>query len=365
MQFNKFIRKRLAHIKYMCFKNIYHQNTRMTPENARKILSDAWAKHETSCIRKNKIDATVEYDLQVIVPVYNMEKYIQECMDSIVNQNTKYKFLVCVVNDESTDRSLELLKDYEDRQNVNVVSKPNGGVATARNMGLSEIKARYVMFVDSDDYLEDGCIETLLDKAYEEDADIVSGCHTRLIDGKKVQYSHFNCDQKVEDCKSIPGMPWGKVYKSELFSNIVYPENYWFEDTIIRFLVLNRAKSVYYVNSSVYVYRILSSSASHSNDGDLKNIESYWLTEIIMDDCNNLKVSMDEKVINSLLNQSFLNMHRISGLEREIQEAEFVLTRELLFKYFSAEILNNNTNPIGKYFLKNDFGGYKLYCDAN
>ncbi len=365
MGINNTIKKKFDILKYKCFKDLYFKNSTIGVDKARIILNEKWEKNDATCIRKHICETPYEYDLQVVIPAYNMEKYIEECVDSVVNQKTDYKYVVYIIDDGSKDGTLEILKKYNKYSNIKVISKSNGGVSTARNAGIDRIVANYIMFIDSDDYLAEGCIQALMEKAYETEADIVSGAHERLINGKKVLYTHYDCDKYVDDYSKIPGMPWGKVYKSELVSNVIYPEKYWFEDTIIRFMLIDRAKSIYYINKSVYVYRILESSASHSNSTNPKNIDSYWVSEIIVEDYAKAGYSMNDEILNSLLKQSVINAHRIRPLGRDVEEAAFVLTRSMIVNLFTEDILSNNKNVILDYFIHNNFGGYKLYCDAN
>ena len=241
-----------------------------------------------------------------------------------------------------------------------MIHKENGGLSSARNTGMVHINARYLMFVDSDDYLAENAVQKLMEKAYAEDADIVCGAHTRAFEDKSELYTHFDSDTKVDDISRIPGLAWGKVYRSELFQNIVYPEKYWYEDTITRFLLFRKAKSIFYVNSSVYNYRIINTSISHSNKGKPRNIESFWVTEIIIDDYKKLNLPIDDKFLKMVLGQAKVNGRRIRTLDINIQEAVFVLTRNIITETFDSKLLGNDDVML-KFFVNNDFGGYRLY----
>ena len=117
-----------------------------------------------------------ECDLQVIIPVYNAEQYIVRCVDSVLSQHTTYSFRVVVVDDGSDDGTPELLSAYADHPWVTVISQSNKGHSGARNAALARLIGRYVMFVDADDKLAQGAIESLMSQAYGCDADIVEGC---------------------------------------------------------------------------------------------------------------------------------------------------------------------------------------------
>ena len=99
--------------------------------------------------------------ISVIIPVYNVEKYLRECLDSIVNQTFKDIEIICV-DDGSTDKSLEILREYEQKdKRIIVISQPNKGVSTARNIGMQQATGKYMMFVDSDDYITQNACELI------------------------------------------------------------------------------------------------------------------------------------------------------------------------------------------------------------
>lgn len=120
-------------------------------------------------------------DLSIIVPVYNSEKFLKKCMDSIVKQKTKYHFEVIAVNDGSTDGSLEILREYERKYEfVKVINQANGGISRARNTGLNNAKGKYIGLIDNDDYIIDKYVELLLDRAYKNQADMVKCNHVNF-----------------------------------------------------------------------------------------------------------------------------------------------------------------------------------------
>ena len=97
-----------------------------------------------------------KYDLDIIIPVYNAAQYVEECVDSVLAQNTRFSFHVTIVNDGSTDSSRDKLKKYENDLRITIIDQRNAGHSGARNSGLANVKGLYVMFVDSDDRLPGG-----------------------------------------------------------------------------------------------------------------------------------------------------------------------------------------------------------------
>ena len=110
--------------------------------------------------------------VSVIVPVYNVEKYLRQCLDSIINQTLKEIEILCI-NDGSTDSSPEILKEYEEKDSrIKIINKKNAGLSAARNQGLELAKGEYVSFIDSDDWINETFCEALYTAAKKYDSDI-------------------------------------------------------------------------------------------------------------------------------------------------------------------------------------------------
>ena len=110
--------------------------------------------------------------LSVIIPVYNVEEYLNECLDSITNQTLEGIEIICI-DDGSTDNSPNLLKEYQKKdQRIKIITKENGGQATARNLGIKEAHGEYIAFIDSDDFIEPEMLEKLYTKAKNNNLDI-------------------------------------------------------------------------------------------------------------------------------------------------------------------------------------------------
>ena len=122
----------------------------------------------------SKIKSSKSPELSVIVPVYNCEKYLPACLDSLINQTYNDTEIICV-NDGSKDNSLTILKDYENKdKRIKVIDKPNGGVSSARNTGILASRGNYVTFIDSDDYLDLDLYEKCMQKIKSENADVLA-----------------------------------------------------------------------------------------------------------------------------------------------------------------------------------------------
>ena len=225
-----------------------------------------------------------EYDLTIIIPVYNVEKYLRKCLDSVINQNTQYRYKVVVVNDGATDGSAAVLKEYEKNNDFFIVEQENRGLSGARNTGFRYVNSKYIMFLDSDDYLTETAVEKLLDTAYRIDADIVQGGYydfdgeTEAIIGCKV----YSNSADVPSNGVLAGMAWGKVFKPYLFENICFPERYWFEDTIITGLITHLAKNIATVSDMVYFYRRNNAGITRLSVGKPKSIDTFYVHRCVL-----------------------------------------------------------------------------------
>lgn len=205
----------------------------MTPEGAQHILTAYTPDPSTTCVANNTLDP--QYDLQIIIPAYNAEKYKAQCLESALHQDTKFSYLITVVNDGSTDRTTEIIESchvkFPDR--IEVINQENKGFSGARNTALKVLKGRYITFLDSDDVLGEAAIQTLLTEVVITDEDIVQGGW--------ITDTEFRTSVPTGGTEYHPevssGYPWGKLYKAKVFEHFQFPEGYWFEDTPISFML--------------------------------------------------------------------------------------------------------------------------------
>ncbi|RGI64710.1 glycosyltransferase family 2 protein [Ruminococcus sp. OM08-7] len=155
----------------------------MTASEAEKLLNAYSPRPTGSCIAQNAMKS--EVDLQIIVPAHNVESFIADCLESVVQQKTKYRFLATVVNDGATDRTGEIVEKYRAKypKLIETITQENKGFSDARNTALSCLKGSYITFLDSDDLLKEGAVEHLMSCAEAEDADIVQGNWTEFAIG--------------------------------------------------------------------------------------------------------------------------------------------------------------------------------------
>lgn len=209
--------------------------------------------------------------ISVIIPVYGVEKYIAQCLDSIINQT--YKNLeIIVVNDGTKDRSAEIAKEYATKDSrIKVYDFQNGGLSVARNRGLEIATGDYISYIDSDDWLDTKMYETLLEAAMKNDADMVK-CgiiETNGVTEDKITFSDIkiiNNEQNKAFENYFNGMlwtlAWNGLYKNELAKKVKFPDNVVHEDNYSSGMFLYLAKKVLAVPFCGNYYRFNDSGIS-------------------------------------------------------------------------------------------------------
>ena len=199
--------------------------------------------------------------VSVIVPVYNVEKYLDKCLDSLVNQTLK-DIEIIVVNDGTKDNSQKIINEYVKKypKLIKPFIKENGGLSSARNYGLKYATGKYIGFVDSDDYVEYDMFEQLYNKAESTSSDIVCS-QIAYRYATKVEKRYFS-DESIFG-KSVSESPriliagksfaWNKIYKRSLWNNFEFPDQH-FEDSAVIYNVMYTAKKIECVNMPLYNY---------------------------------------------------------------------------------------------------------------
>lgn len=216
--------------------------------------------------------------LSIIVPVYNAEKYLHQCLKSILSQPIEGMEVLCI-NDGSTDQSLEILKEIQkEDERVRIIDKPNSGYGDSLNKGISAATGDYIGFVESDDMVVEEKLKMLLDYAEQTDADVVKGNYY-LFESKETVALHEN----FQDCKygqiinssieekiflTAPAI-WSGIYKRQFLAenNIIFLKSPGasYQDTSFAFKVWACAKKVWLVKDPIIYYR-QDNAASSSND---------------------------------------------------------------------------------------------------
>lgn len=225
--------------------------------------------------------------ISVIIPVYNVEKYLDRCLESVVNQT--YKNLeIILVDDGSTDSSGKKCDKYALNDcRIKVLHKINGGLSDARNAGTAICKGEYITFVDSDDWININLVEHLYNNLINAGADISIGLFQKTYDGSYSEqrqydiriheYSGKEAVRQMYVFSSFSVHAWGKLYKKNLFYDICYPKGKVYEDEFTTYKVLWAANKVIVTNEKLYFYYIRNDSLSHErfNENQLDKLMAY------------------------------------------------------------------------------------------
>ena len=213
--------------------------------------------------------------ISVIVPVYNVEKYLPQCLDSIKNQ-TYTNLEIILVDDGSTDSSGIICEDYaKSDSRIKLYHKENGGLSDARNYGIERASGQYFTFIDSDDYITKDYVSYLLELAQKNEVKIAIGSHTVCYESGKNSYKGLGEDKKITISPKetlehillddgIDLSAWAKLYSAELFKEIRYPKGLAFEDTATTYKLIFLSNKIAYGGKSIYNYRIRSNSITTS-----------------------------------------------------------------------------------------------------
>lgn len=270
--------------------------------------------------------------ISIIVPVYNVEKYLKQCLDSLIHQTYRNVEIICV-NDGSTDHSLDILKSYAYDDRIKIVEKTNGGLSDARNAGLKHVTGEYIMFVDSDDWIDVETCEKSIEKMIQNDVDVVMWSYTREYGDKSLKKFIFDKDiyfdeedTKYKIYRRLFGLygeelahpenadaivtAWGKLYKSDLIlkNNIEFVDTKKIgtEDALFNIQAFNYVKKCYYLNYYFNHYR-------KTNDLSLtsmykKELFERWKTLFMLMDKHIQSNKLDSSFRKALANRIALSM---------------------------------------------------------
>ena len=204
--------------------------------------------------------------ITIILPVYNVEKYLRQCLDSIVNQTFKDFECLCI-NDGSTDKSLSILQEYAQKdERFKIVTQENKGLSVTRNVGIKNTNTKYLTFIDSDDWITENYLEVLYNKIEETNADIVRASYKFYFEednsykSAKIREIHkININNNIERLyKGYAGaFVWAKLYKTSLIkdNNIRFYEGKISEDCPFSSLVYLYSKKIIFVSDELLFYR--------------------------------------------------------------------------------------------------------------
>ena len=312
--------------------------------------------------------------ISVIVPVYNGEKFICQCIDSITNQTLK-DIEILIINDGSKDNTLKVIESIaKNDSRIKILNQKNSGVSAARNNGISNSLGEYIAFVDSDDYIDKTMCEKMYKKAEEFNSDIVI-CNVNDVinDNKKVS---LNLNEGIIDIRRLTGSEflsneyfklgtavWHKIFKSNLIKeNKIKFINYSevaSEDTLFNYEAMLKAKRIYCIDEPLYDYKINENSLTKSKSAKENMVKRCMNTVNIMSDFLSKNRIKDENFIDYITYWQFINAlsyvneFKVKLLVNSIKEYSKISTFNTAIKKIAL------SSELDKYFI-NHKGSYSI-----
>ena len=251
--------------------------------------------HELGKVRKKLWPADPKVCISVIVPCFNVERYVESCINSIATQVSSRPFEIIAVDDGSTDNTGVILDEISSRvANLNVIHQPNQGHSGARNTGIANAKGSYLVFIDSDDLLKSDALEKLANSISLSGADFVTASYDNMSeDGSAIS---------PIDGRRQHGAPWARIYSRDVWRNVDFPEGYWFEDTVQGFLIDPRYSQAY-LDESVYLYRNNSEGITARCSLSKKGLDSFWIVKALLNRAELLGIPYDQKMHDRVVKQ--------------------------------------------------------------
>lgn len=291
--------------------------------------------------------------ISIIVPIYNVEKYLRKCLESIVNQ-TLQELEIILVDDGSRDKSGEICEIYKQKDcRIQIVHKSNGGLSDARNEGVKYATAEYIIFIDGDDYIAEDMMETLYNLAKKNNADIAVCGVCNVYGDKKIPQckskEEFVCTGReafrhILEGRKIPGTICNKLIKREIAEQIQFPAGRLYEDAFYTLDLIRKVNLVYVTTKPLYYYvhRQGSITTSRFKKADLDIIYAYQKTlELVKEKYPELKT----QAVFRILWAHFVVIDRILSTD-DYKKNNYLKYSQ---RYLKKNIVNILRNP---YFTK-------------
>jgi glycosyltransferase involved in cell wall biosynthesis len=235
-------------------------------------------------------DNATNCKISVIIPVFNTEKYLRRCLDSVLAQ-TFPDFELILVDDRSTDTSTEICEEYakKDRRIKVIHNAQNKGCPQARKTGLDAASGDYIQFIDSDDWIEPDMLELMYSKAVSDDLDMVYCGFYINTDSEQQEPELLYLDDKLEMIKGIAvwngflPVVWNKLVKNEIYKQIIFPTAHFAEEHQISIQAIHYLKKISYIKIALYHYYMNNDSVCHNDSKKLKRyVEKYEIASWII-----------------------------------------------------------------------------------
>ena len=316
--------------------------------------------------------------LSIIIPVYNGEKYIKRCINSIIDQEIDFMEII-IINDGSADNTKEICEAFvQKHNNIKLINQENQGVSHSRNIGIQNATGKYVMFVDADDYLVEHSLNNIKD-LLKEDIDVLR--YSYILNNEKMVF-----DEKIFDLsankqkflneffsKTNQNMSWGQAIKKELIKDIKFNKNIFYgEDELFNCQVYNKCKNIKYTDTVLYNYKQNDDSVSR----DYKNSKVKRKIENLICVFNEIMSQYEDKGLIRMIENKFLGeivpqimmltFDKDVSKQEVLKQFEEILNNDVLKKVFQD--IKENELTMCRYksaykFIKNrETKKLYLYC---
>ena len=304
--------------------------------------------------------------VSVIVPVYNTEKYLKNCIDSLLKQNFE-DYEIIVINDLSPGNAEEIIKSYNDKKIVYIKNKTNKGIGYNRNLGIKKAKGEYVCFIDSDDYVKEDFISKMYNYSKENNLDLCV-CDYVNVDEEGNKLKEFNlsdfCITNYEENNKILCeinlAPWNKLYKKDMLAKnkIEFSETLKYEDLSFVALSIKNSKKIGKINEQLNYYTIHNNSETTTRDKRVFDI--FKQLDIVRNEYKSGKY-LDELTVSVLLNYTIQQRYQIDkDTQSKFIDDAFKYLNDNNIDYKHSEYIKNRSF-LKRLIEKNKFIT-KIYC---
>lgn len=305
--------------------------------------------------------------ISVILPVYNVEVYLERCIKSVCEQT--YKNLeILLIDDGSTDSSGVICDNYaEEDKRIRVFHKKNGGLSDARNYGIKNASAEWVSFIDSDDFVDRDYIQYLFELIVKYDTDM-SICQHRVCfeNGKQKEYgtngdillTNKKCIEKMLYHDVIDTSAWGKLYRTRLFNEVQYPKGKLFEDIATTYALMLQCKDIAVGLESKYNYILRKNSIVYGSFNP-KKLDLLEMTDQMARNVLNYYPDLEKAVMRRRVYARFSTLNQMLNIENYEKEKKNII--EFVKKNSRNVFWNIKTSSRDKIAIILLFIDYKLY----
>lgn len=284
--------------------------------------------------------------LSIVVPIYNVEKYLKQCLDSLVNQ-TLSNIEIILVNDGSTDNSEAICQSYAERDGrIKLFSKPNGGLSDARNYGIQKVTSPIVGFVDSDDYVDYNMFQVLLELKQRSNAEIAVGgvkmaknngdvYMVRAVETETVSNRHDAMKELLKS-KRITNSVCNKIFDATFFNYITFPVGKLYEDEYVTYRLFDQAEMIAMTNQVYYYYRSSPDSITHKAFSE-REFDRIYASQIKLAHIQHAYPDLVQYAQRYLVYDCVMALSKMT----EYQESYDVITRDVIRKYIKCFLQGN------------------------